>query len=90
MAASNIEIAQQADLWPITRIAEGLGIPDDALEPYGRYKAKVSLAHLRTLRDRPRGTLVLVTAMSPTPAGEARPRRRSASATPSPASASGR
>ena len=70
MAASNIEIAQQADLWPITRIAAGLGIPDDALEPYGRYKAKVSLAHLRTLGDRRRGTLVLVTAMSPTPAGE--------------------
>lgn len=70
MATSNIEIAQQADLWPITRIAEGLGIPDDELEPYGRYKAKVSLRHLRTLRDRPRGRLVLMTAVSPTPAGE--------------------
>lgn len=70
MATSNIEIAQQADLWPITRIAEGLGIPDDELEPYGRYKAKVSLRHLRTLRDKPRGRLVLMTAVSPTPAGE--------------------
>ncbi len=39
MATSNIEIAQQADRWPITRIAEGLGIPDEELEPYGRYKA---------------------------------------------------
>ncbi len=70
MATSNIEIAQQADLWPITRIAESLGIPEDDLEPYGRYKAKVSLRHLRTLRDRPRGRLVLMTAVSPTPAGE--------------------
>ncbi|MFC8682246.1 formate--tetrahydrofolate ligase [Microbacterium ureisolvens] len=70
MAASNIEIAQQAELWPITRIAESLGIPDEELEPYGRYKAKVSLRHLRTLRDRPRGRLVLMTAVSPTPAGE--------------------
>ncbi|KAF2420660.1 formate--tetrahydrofolate ligase [Microbacterium sp. B35-30] len=70
MATSNIEIAQQADLWPIGRIAAGLGIPDEELEPYGRYKAKVSLRHLRTLRDRPRGRLVLMTAVSPTPAGE--------------------
>lgn len=70
MTASNIEIAQRAELWPITRIAAGLGIPDDALEPYGRHKAKVSLQHLRTLRDRPRGRLVLMTAVSPTPAGE--------------------
>ena len=70
VATSNIEIAQQAELWPITRIAEGLGIPGDELEPYGRYKAKVSLRHLRTLRDRPRGRLVLMTAVSPTPAGE--------------------
>jgi len=70
VATSNIEIAQQADLWPITRIAEGLGIPDEELEPYGRHKAKVSLRHLRTLRDRPRGRLVLMTAVSPTPAGE--------------------
>lgn len=70
MATSNIEIAQQAELWPITRIAEGLGIPEEALEPYGRHKAKVALSHLATLRDRPRGRLVLMTAISPTPAGE--------------------
>lgn len=70
MTTSNIDIAQRADLWPITRIAGGLGIPDEELEPYGRYKAKVSLRHLRTLRDRPRGRLVLMTAVSPTPAGE--------------------
>jgi len=70
VATSNIEIAQQAELWPITRIAEGLGIPDEELEPYGRFKAKVSLRHLRTLQEKPRGRLVLMTAVSPTPAGE--------------------
>lgn len=70
MATSNIEIAQQAELWPITRIAQGLGIPEEALEPYGRHKAKVALSHLAALRDRPRGRLVLMTAISPTPAGE--------------------
>ncbi|MFK4835452.1 formate--tetrahydrofolate ligase [Microbacterium sp. ZW T2_14] len=70
MATSNIEIAQHADLWPIGRIAQDLGIPDDELEPYGRYKAKVSLRHLQSLRDSPRGRLVLMTAVSPTPAGE--------------------
>ncbi|WP_347977638.1 formate--tetrahydrofolate ligase [Microbacterium sp. ProA8] len=70
MATSNIDIAQQAELWPIGRIAAGLGIPEEELEPYGRHKAKVSLRHLRTLRDRPRGRLVLMTAVSPTPAGE--------------------
>ncbi|MBW9121171.1 formate--tetrahydrofolate ligase [Microbacterium trichothecenolyticum] len=70
MATSNIEIAQRAELRPITRIAERLGIPDEELEPYGRYKAKVSLRHLRTLREKPRGRLVLMTAVSPTPAGE--------------------
>jgi len=70
VATSNIEIAQQAELWPITRIAEGLGIPEEELEPYGRFKAKVSLRHLRTLQEKPRGRLVLMTAVSPTPAGE--------------------
>jgi len=67
---SNIEIAQAAELWPITKIAEGLGIPDESLEPYGRHKAKVSLRFLDSLADRPKGRLVLVTAVSPTPAGE--------------------
>ena len=47
-----------------------LGIPEDALEPYGRFKAKVSLEYLATLKDRPDGKLILVTAVSPTPAGE--------------------
>ncbi|WP_345801163.1 formate--tetrahydrofolate ligase [Microbacterium sp. AZCO] len=70
MGLSNIEIAQAAQLEPITAIAERLGIPEQSLEPYGRHKAKVSLGYLDSLKDRPRGTLVLVTAVSPTPAGE--------------------
>jgi len=70
MSPSNIEIAQAATMQPITAIAERLGIPDDALEPYGRYKAKVSLPFLNGIEDRPQGKLVLVTALSPTPAGE--------------------
>ena len=70
MSPSNIEIAQAATLHPIGRIAESLGIPDEALEPYGRYKAKVALSFLKSIEDRPQGRLVLVTALSPTPAGE--------------------
>jgi formate--tetrahydrofolate ligase len=68
---SNIEIAQRAKLKPIAPLArERLGIPEDALEPYGHYKAKVSLDYLARLTDRPDGKLILVTAISPTPAGE--------------------
>jgi len=68
---SNIEIAQQAKLRPIIALArERLGIPEDSLEPYGRYKAKVSLDYLAQLAERPEGKLILVTAISPTPAGE--------------------
>jgi len=68
---SNIEIAQQAKLRPIVPLArERLGIPEDSLEPYGRYKAKVSLDYLAQLADQPDGKLILVTAISPTPAGE--------------------
>jgi len=68
---SNIEIAQRAQLRPIVPLAlERLGIPEESLEPYGRYKAKVSLDYVEQLADRPNGKLVLVTAISPTPAGE--------------------
>ncbi|HEY6823694.1 MAG TPA: formate--tetrahydrofolate ligase, partial [Steroidobacteraceae bacterium] len=68
---SNIEIAQRARLRPIIPLArERLGIPEESLEPYGHYKAKVSLDYLAQLADRPDGKLVLVTAISPTPAGE--------------------
>src|ERR1700758_797949 len=68
---SNIEIAQHAKMKPILQIArDRLGIPEEQLEPYGRYKAKVSLDYVRQLDSRPNGKLVLVTAISPTPAGE--------------------
>ena len=56
---------------PILQLAKDrLGIPEQDLEPYGRYKAKISLNYLNSLKDRPDGKLVLVTAISPTPAGE--------------------
>ena len=67
----DIEIAQQAALTPIGELAEDrLGIPVDQLEPYGRYKAKISSEYLASLFDNPDGKLILVTAISPTPAGE--------------------
>ncbi len=69
--ASDIEIAQKAKLERISKIALAkLGIPEEHLEPYGHYKAKVSLEYLDGLKARPNAKLVLVTAMTPTPAGE--------------------
>jgi formate--tetrahydrofolate ligase len=70
MALSDIEIAQQAKMQRATELARKLGIPEDALEPYGHYKAKVSLDYMESLRSRKDGKLILVTAISPTPAGE--------------------
>jgi formate--tetrahydrofolate ligase len=68
---SDIEIAQAARLQRISKVAlEKLGIPEEHLEPYGHYKAKISLEYLETLKGRKDGKLVLVTAMTPTPAGE--------------------
>jgi formate--tetrahydrofolate ligase len=68
---SNIEIAQRAKMRPIEELArERLGIPAESLEPYGHYKAKVSLDYVAQLAGKPDGKLVLVTAISPTPAGE--------------------
>jgi formate--tetrahydrofolate ligase len=68
---SNIEIAQEAAMRPIGQVAaEKLGIPDEAVSPYGKYKAKISLDYIRSLCDRPNGKLILVTAITPTPAGE--------------------
>jgi formate--tetrahydrofolate ligase len=67
---SDIEIAQRATLKPITDIATRLGIPHDSLDQYGRYKAKISLEYIDSLKNRPNGKLILVTAISPTPAGE--------------------
>jgi len=68
---SNIEVAQAAKLRPIAALAQDrLGIADEALNTYGRYKAKLSLSYIDSLVHRPEGKLVLVTAISPTPAGE--------------------
>jgi formate--tetrahydrofolate ligase len=67
---SDIEIAQAAAMRPIGEIAGKLGVPEDAVSPYGRYKAKISLDYVRSLADRPNGKLILVTAITPTPAGE--------------------
>ena len=66
---TDIEIAQSAKMQPITAIAASAGVPEDALEQYGRYKAKVDFNLLNT-SDRKNGKLILVTAITPTPAGE--------------------
>ncbi len=71
MPLSDIDIAQRATLRRIADLAKDrLGIADEQLVPYGHYKAKIDLSYLASLRDRPDGKLVLVTAISPTPAGE--------------------
>ena len=67
---SDIEIAQATTPYPIHEIASALGIPESEIEPYGRTKAKVSLKYIDSLAERPKGKLILVTAISPTPAGE--------------------
>ena len=67
---SDIEIAQAATLNKITDVAAKLDIPQDSLEPFGHYKAKISLDYLDSLKARSDGHLILVTAISPTPAGE--------------------
>src|SRR5262245_42844012 len=68
---SDIEIAQAAKMRPIVDIArEKLGIAAENLEPYGHYKAKVSMDFIKSLQGRPNGKLILVSAITPTPAGE--------------------
>ena len=68
---SDIEIAQAARKRPILDLAERhYGIPAEHLEPYGHFKAKLSLDYIESLQDRADGQLILVTAISPTPAGE--------------------
>lgn len=67
---TDIEIAQEAKMLPITQVAAGLGIDEDDLELYGKYKAKLSDEYLKKLEKNPDGKLVLVTAINPTPAGE--------------------
>jgi formate--tetrahydrofolate ligase len=68
---SDIDIAQAAKMRPILDIArEKLGIAPENLEPYGHYKAKVSMSFIKSLKSRPNGKLILVSAITPTPAGE--------------------
>ncbi len=67
---SDIEIARAAKMLPIAQIGAKLGVPEDAVVPHGRTKAKVDLDYIAGLQDRPDGKLILVTAMTPTPAGE--------------------
>ena len=65
----DIEIARNASVRPIADVGAALGIPASALHQFGPLKAKVDLEYLATQHDRPRGKLVLVTALTPTPAG---------------------
>lgn len=67
---TDIQIAQEAVMEPITKVAERLGISADDLEQYGKYKAKITEEYLDKIKDRPNGKLILVTAINPTPAGE--------------------
>ena len=67
---TDIEIAQETKMLPITTVASQYGITEDDLELYGKYKAKISNELWQEIKDRPDGKLVLVTAINPTPAGE--------------------
>ena len=70
MVKSDIEIAREARMRPIPEVAAKIGIPADAIMPYGTTKAKISAPFIESLKDRPDGKLILVTAINPTPAGE--------------------
>ena len=67
---SDIEIAQAAEIWNISKVAESFGVKEEELEFYGKTKAKVSAELEKRLADKESGKLVLVTAVNPTPAGE--------------------
>lgn len=67
---TDLEIAQATSMEPIQKVAAKIGIPEDALEYYGKYKAKLSFDYLKSIQDRPHGKLILVTAINPTKAGE--------------------
>ncbi|WP_282040410.1 formate--tetrahydrofolate ligase [Halomonas alimentaria] len=69
-SADNLSIARAARLWPIEEIAHRLGLPGEAVEPYGRGIAKLDLTAMASLAERPRGRYVVVTSMTPTPPGE--------------------
>src|SRR5690606_21946433 len=66
---TDIEIARAAKMKPIGEIGARLGIPDESLEPYGRFKAKITMDWINRQKDRTDGKLILVTAINPTPAG---------------------
>lgn len=68
--STDISIAQKAKMLRIAQVAQKFDIEEEYLEPYGHYKAKISLEFMDTLKDRPNGKLVLITAINPTPAGE--------------------
>ena len=67
---SDIQIAQEAKMEPIIKIAEKLNLGEDDIELYGKYKAKISDEYMNSIKGNPDGKLVLVTAINPTPAGE--------------------
>ena len=67
---SDIEIAQKAHMLPITEVAAKLGVGEEDIELYGRYKAKLSMDLIKRVQEKPDGKLILVTAITPTPAGE--------------------
>src|SRR5215210_5322778 len=84
--ATDLEVAREAILRPIAEIAARAGVPESALEPYGKHKAKVSLDFVAEQRAKPAGKLVLVTGISPTAAGEGKTTTTSPEiSTPSPA-----
>ena len=67
---TDVQIAQEASMLPIKEVAATIGLGEDDLELYGKYKAKISMEKIKELEDKPNGKLVLVTAINPTPAGE--------------------
>ena len=67
---TDIEIAQEAEMLPIKEVAQRVGLQEDDLELYGKYKAKISNEYYESIKDNEDGKLILVTAINPTPAGE--------------------
>ena len=67
---TDVQIAQEATMLPISEVAKQIGISDDYLIHYGKYKAKIDLKLLEELKDKEDGKLILVSAINPTPAGE--------------------
>ena len=67
---TDIQIAQEANMLPIKEVAAGIGVTEDDIELYGKYKAKISDEYLEKIKNNKHGKLILVTAINPTPAGE--------------------